>query len=175
MNILLIGLRGSGKSTIGGLLAAHLHRQFIDLDVRVAEHFGSRPVREIWSSFGEHAWREAELSSLTTVLAQDNAVLALGGGTPMIRAAAAHVQQLRNEGRARVVYLQCSAATLQQRLRVNPGDRPSLTGLDCVAEVPQILQMREPTLVSLADLIIPCDAKSPEQIVASIVAGIGNT
>ena len=76
--LLLIGLRGSGKSTIGPLAAAHRNQPFIDLDDRTAEACGLSPS-ECFATKGEAHWRSAELTALNAVLAGPPAVVALGG------------------------------------------------------------------------------------------------
>ncbi len=130
MNILLIGLRASGKSTVGARLAALLDRTFIELDGLTLARFPQTSVRDVWATHGEDAWRNAEADTLAECLAGADQVIALGGGTPMIDAACGRIEAEQADGRAKVVYLQCDLATLAQRLRQTPGDRPSWTGAD---------------------------------------------
>ena len=85
MHVLLMGLRGSGKTTVGGLLADRLGCPCIDLDERVLSTFAESTVTAVWATHGEDAWRAAEATTLSELLAGTGPdVIALGGGTPMI-------------------------------------------------------------------------------------------
>src|ERR1043165_9252875 len=135
-----MGLRGSGKTTLGEKLAARYRLRFVDLDRRTPGLLGLRDVAEAWAKYGEAAFREAELRALRQVIAEDPEILALGGGTPTTpeaeggvrgrKAAVPHVSP--------VVSLRARAVVLQERLRVGgTSNRPSLTGCDPVEEVPR--------------------------------------
>jgi shikimate kinase len=169
MNILLIGPRATGKTTIGRLLADRLGRQFIDLDERIRARFGDSPVRVIWAEHGEAAWRAAEHDCLIDALAETEAIIALGGGTPMIERARAAIADAQRTGRARVVYLQCDAHELVRRLRMAAGDRPSLSGGDVADEAVEVLARREPTYVAVADEIIRTDRMTAETVVQRLI------
>lgn len=168
MNILLIGPRGCGKTTIGRLVAERCARRFVDLDDLVLERLEESTVSEAWAAHGEGAWRAAEVGALQEVLLRDNQVIALGGGVPMIEAAGRRIEAGRRAGDARVVYLKCSVDELTRRLRAAPGDRPSLTGADVAEEVGAVLHRRQAAYEALADGI--CDASDPDpRIVADAV------
>ncbi len=82
-NLILIGLRGSGKSTIGRLAAARLGRAFVDLDDLTPRELGCSGVADAWARFGEAAFRTAEIAALKKVLALTDHVIALGGERQM--------------------------------------------------------------------------------------------
>ena len=168
MNVLLIGLRGSGKSTIGRELAGRLSRPFVDLDERVLATFAEASVSEVWSAHGEAAWREREAAVLEAVLRDADQVVALGGGTPMIADARRRIESCRRAGEARVVYLQCDVKELARRLTRDVGDRPSLTGADPVDEIRTVLEAREPTYRELADFVCDVTDATPEVAAESI-------
>ena len=168
MNVLLIGLRGSGKSTIGCELAGRLNRPFVDLDERVLATFAEASVSEVWSAHGEAAWREAEASSLEAVLRGADQVIALGGGTPMIADARRRIESCQRAGEARVVYLQCDVRELARRLTRDVGDRPSLTGEDPIDEIRTVLEARETTYQELADFVCDVTDATPEVAAESI-------
>jgi shikimate kinase len=157
MNILLIGSRGSGKSTVGPLLAVRMKKSFIDLDECVLATFAQRSVVEVWGSHGEQAWRNAEIRCLLETLNHDDCIVALGGGTPMIPAAQDAIEAAKRRGKVKVVYLRCSVSTLVKRLRDNPGDRPPLSDSPIETEIAKTLAAREPTYLALADVIAEAD------------------
>jgi shikimate kinase len=160
MNILLIGPRGCGKTTVGLLLAERCSRRFVDLDDRVRQRFAEPTISEIWAAHGEAAWRRAEVAALDEVLADENLIIALGGGVPMIDAARRRIEAGRPAGELRVAYLKCPVEVLTQRLRAAPGDRPSLTGAAVTDEIAAVLRRRQATYEALADVI--CDASGPD-------------
>ncbi len=168
MNLLLIGARGSGKSTVGRQLADRLECPFVDLDTRVISCFDESTVREIFDTHGEQAWREAETRMLVVTLIEDGQVVALGGGTPMIPEARDRIESDRLAGRTRVIYLRCEVEVLSQRLAHHAGDRPSLTGADLVEEVHEILRQREATYRQLANLVLDVTDTSVGQAADSI-------
>jgi shikimate kinase len=172
MNVLLIGLRGSGKSTLGKPLAAQLNMTFIDLDNIALAHFDEPTVTAVWENLGEAAWRDAEASALVPLLNQDGQVIALGGGTPMIPVAQNAIRAAQRKGTTRCVYLLCHAEELTRRLQVDRGDRPSLTGKPTDEEVAIVLAEREPTYQSLANFTIDVSHCTVEEALAQISRGI---
>ena len=154
MNILLMGLRGCGKSTVGKLLAARLGYPFTDLDDHVLATFAEPTVEAVWGALGEAAWRAAEATMLGELLghSEDSGhVIALGGGTPMVESARRDMTAARTAGRATFIYLRCDVEELRRRLSNDTGDRPSLTGADPVVESGRVLAAREPVYRQLAD------------------------
>lgn len=172
--ILLIGLRGSGKSTLGRLLADRLRRPFIDLDDLTAAELGTHSPAEAFTSHGEPAFRLAEARALSLVLAGDqrpSPVVALGGGTPTAPGASDLLQQARTDNRARMVYLRASVNTLRDRLeRSDASSRPALTPLGLLDEIATILQRRGPLYTAIADVIIEIDTLTPQQATDQIAA-----
>lgn len=158
MHLVLMGLRGSGKSMLGARLAARHRLRFVDLDQRTPGILGVRSVAEAWNRYGEAAFREAEVAALREVIDEDPEILALGGGTPMAPGGADLVRSLKEPAgasRPRVVYLRADAATLARRLRESGvADRPSLTGTDPINEIAQVLAMRDPVYLALADAVV---------------------
>lgn len=164
MNILLMGPRACGKTTIGQLLSVRLGMGFVDLDQRALAAFQEPTIREVWAAHGENAWRTAECTVLMDVLACDGQVIALGGGTPMIPAAKEAIERGRKAGSLRTVYLRCFSAVLIQRLLQSPGDRPSLTGAALIDEVNRDLAAREPIYLALADVVYDSQNASPDEV-----------
>ena len=160
--IFIIGLRGSGKSTIGPKIATQFDMTFIDLDDLVRTEFKESTVREIWQTHGESAWRDAESRVLSEVLdsmvKSTGLAIALGGGAPMIPDVQQVMRQYVERSDACIIYLRCSPDLLQARLanEKNQDDRPPLTdsSKDAVAEVHEVFRRRDPTYTELATHII---------------------
>jgi shikimate kinase len=167
--LVLMGLRGSGKSTVGRHIADWAGRPFIDLDTRTAQLLGSASVREVWDRHGEAAFRLAETKALTTAMETPGAVIALGGGTPTAPGAAELLRRERDSGRCEVIYLSASARTLRERLRdADNSNRPSLTGADPLAEIEMVLAQRDPLYRELASRIVRTDGRDAADIAAEI-------
>ena len=163
MHVLLIGLRCSGKTTVGRLLAQRLGHGFIDLDDRTAEVLNSPSPADALSSHGEPAFREAESTALRDALATPSpTVIALGGGTPTAPGATAMILDAQGARRAVVVYLRAPADILTQRFRnTNAESRPALTPAGTLDEVPTLFAQRDPLYRRLADRIM--DATQPTE------------
>lgn len=155
--LLLIGLRASGKSTIGRLLAQRCAAPFTDLDDEVLRALGAPTVADAWRIAGEPAFRRAETDALRALLelADGPRVIALGGGTPAAPGAAELIRDAQARGRATVVYLRADAQTLRARLAQGAGpNRPSLTGADPLDEIDEVLAQRDPLYRRIADAVI---------------------
>lgn len=159
-HLVLIGLRASGKSTVGRRLASELGIRFVDLDDRTAALLGAASVGEAFRAAGEPRFREAESIALRTVLREAPQVIALGGGTPTAPGAAAMLSEARDAKRAVVVFLDPALDALAARLALDAGDRPSLTGLGVVAEIEEVASSRRPLYAALADLVFTGEVDS---------------
>ncbi|MHC5005061.1 MAG: shikimate kinase, partial [Planctomycetota bacterium] len=115
-NVLLLGARGCGKTTVGTALAPLTGRRFVDLDALALAEFDVDSVHEVWQRCGEAGWRRAEVRVLDRVLAESGQIVALGGGTPMIDAARQMIAVARRKGEALTVYLRCEPGVLARRL-----------------------------------------------------------
>lgn len=170
MNTVLIGARGSGKSTLGRLLAARLGLGFIDLDAQTLARFNEPTITSVWERHGEAAWRAAEAAELAQVLRGERQVIAAGGGTPMIPTARELMLQQRQLGRLLVVLLDCSEAELARRLNQSPGDRPRLTAqpkLD--EEINAVLAARRPTFLQGADFVLDVSSISTNAAIEALM------
>ena len=156
--VVLIGLRRSGKSTVGRILAQALGRPFVDLDERCAALAG-RPVAAFLREEGEEAFRALELRALAALDAP-SAVLACGGGTPLGPGAR---ELLVAHGP--LIYLRASPEELKVRAAADqrPGDRPLLAGSDALSEVEVLYARRDPIYRDLATHVVPADG-DPEAV-----------
>lgn len=147
----LVGYRACGKSTVGRLLAARLAWPFIDADQAVEGRLGTS-IAECFRVRGEAAFRAVEEEVIADLLAADGPLVLATGGGAVLRAATR--ARLRARG-GMVVYLEASAAVVQERLRHHAGGRPSLTGGNLADEVPAILAVRDPLYREVAGHIEP--------------------
>lgn len=148
--VVLVGMMGSGKSTVGRRLASRLGRPFLDTDDELVRRSG-RTVREWFESEGEAAFRSAEGALLAELLAAPGpAVLASGGGVVL---AEANRAALRDH--ALVVWLRAGAPFLVSRVLQKP-HRPLLDD-DPAATVTRLVNDRAPLYASVADLVVDVD------------------
>ena len=157
VRVVLIGLRGSGKTTLGRLLAQRLHTQFIDLDDVTVAGSGQPSVTAMFRAVGEPAFRAAECAALEHVLASaspSGTVIALGGGTPTAPQARALLESARAAGTVRIILLEAPPETLGARLTNNPGDRPLLAGASFAEEALLLGEARLPMYRTLADAVV---------------------
>ncbi|MSR74250.1 MAG: shikimate kinase [Planctomycetes bacterium] len=167
-NIALIGLRRSGKTTLGRRLAAHLGADFADLDAVVEECTGRSPAEWIRSE-GEAAFREAELTALRAVCAVSvprGLVLAAGGGTPTVLESAALLQSF-----GRVIHLELSADEAVRRALADSdaSTRPLLVGRSSSEEARMLHAMRTRLYRACAELSIPADG-APDAVFSALSA-----
>ncbi len=167
MNILLLGLRGAGKTTLAPRLAGATARRFIDLDDITAQACDAPSAGQALALRGEPAFRDAEACALRVLLAGKAQVIALGGGTPTYAPSARLIRDSRAARHARTLYLHASPARLRDRLeRAGVGERPSLTGAGVLEEIPALYAVRDPLYRELADVVINTDDLSDNQALA---------
>lgn len=163
--LVLVGYRGTGKTTVAPLVADLLGWNWFDMDQVIVEKAG-RPVREIFEQQGEAAFRDIEERVLEDLLVCQNVVIAAGGGV-VVRETNRH--RLKE---APVVWLKAAPETIERRIAADPAtaeNRPALTQLDPRKEIRELLQQREPLYAEIADLRVETDTRSPEQIARLIV------
>ncbi len=165
MNVVLVGYRGSGKSTIGPILANRLRFQFLDLDKRIEDDAG-RSIAELFASEGEPGFRRRESEALAAVRSIDRHVVALGGGALHDPANKACLKRI-----GKVVWLRAPAVVLWSRIQADPktrDTRPDLTPAGGLAEVETLLAEREPDYQSCAHHRVDTVSMSPEDVAESI-------
>ena len=161
--VLLIGMMGAGKSTVGRLLADRLGWPYWDSDEQVEAHTG-HSVPEIFAARGEAAFRAEEALALVEATTGDGpAVLSVAGGAVLD---ADNRQRIKRAGL--VVWLRGSVATLARRVGSGQG-RPLLSG-DPEAALARLLVEREPLYEQLADLVVDVDQLDAEAAVEKIQA-----
>lgn len=167
--VYLAGFMGSGKSTIGPILANTLGYEFVDIDKHVEQRAGNK-IKEIFATEGEEAFRNIERASLLDVCARKHCVVSLGGGTI---ANEENFQLIQKSGV--IVYLQLSPEEITQRVH-HRTDRPLLVAPDGSKLPPKEIQVRVGTLLakrekfySRADIIIRADRKRVGATVDEVV------
>jgi shikimate kinase len=163
--IVLTGFMGSGKSTVGPLLAARLGWSFIDVDDVIEAEAGST-IAEIFSRHGEAVFRKQEYETIARLAAGDALVLALGGGA--IEHEATRTLLLATPS-TRLVHLEVELATTLKRCQGTEQTRPILADQ---ANLDARYQRRLP-LYRMAHVSIPVDALFPEQVVEQILSATG--
>jgi shikimate kinase len=164
--LFLIGYRGSGKTTVGKIVADRLGWSFVDADAVLEEHHG-RTVRDIFAAEGEPGFRDKEAEVLADLCTRTNTVIATGGGIVLREA---NRRLLKQHGT--VAWLTADPATLLARIHADPTTaerRPNLAG-GGLAEIEQLLAVREPLYRACADVVVPVGVFSPEQAADAILA-----
>ena len=162
MNIVLIGMRGSGKTAVGKLLAERLGKQFIEMDELIVQRVGLS-IPEIVKRYGWEKFREVEGEISCEVAGLDNVVNATGGG---VVTREKNIQELKKKGK--LVWLKASLDTLLRRIG-NDQSRPSLTGRSQQEDMEVVLAERSPIYERVADFIIDAEDKEPQEIVEAII------
>jgi shikimate kinase len=162
-HLVLVGLMGSGKTTVGREVARRLGRPFLDSDDQIEAGEG-RTVREIWTTDGEPAYRRLEARVLTdAVTATEPSVIAAAGGVVLDPA---NRERLRRAGA--VVWLDGAPETLAARAA--SGDhRPLLDG-DPVATLRSMSIDRRSLYEEVADHVVDVTHRSPDEVVERVLA-----
>lgn len=166
-NIYLVGLMGAGKTTIGRLLAKHLHKTFYDTDHEIERRTGVN-IPLIFEVEGEAGFRKRETAIIEELSRKKNIVMATGGGAVL---AEKNRDNLKQNGA--VVYLRANVHELWQRTR-NDKNRPLLQTADPHEKLKQLFAERDPLYTEVASLVIETESESVGSIVHRIEQSIRN-
>ena len=164
MNIVLIGYRGTGKSTIAKILGQRQGRTVISTDAEIVKETG-QSIPEIVEQFGWDHFRELETQLCRKLKDHNDLVIDTGGGLILKED---NVKILQTNGK--LIWLTADVPTIVNRIS---GDtqRPSLSGTKSfVEEIEEILKERTPKYQAAADHTVPTDQASPQSIAESILS-----
>jgi shikimate kinase len=167
MGVVLLGYRGSGKTTVGRKLADRLWCEFVDTDEEIVRRAG-KSIREIFAEQGEAAFRELESQVVLDALKREGDVISLGGGAILRdenREALAASQHSR-------IYLRCDPDMLHRRIQndaATTASRPALTALGGgIDEIKQLLATREPLYRAVATAELDVTNLDPDEAMVRV-------
>ncbi len=160
--IVLVGLPGSGKSTVGKQLAKRLQLSFVDSDQEIEKRLGCS-IREYFEREGEAAFRDVEQQVVAELLAGPLAVLSTGGGV-LLREA--NRTQLKHRGK--VFYLRATPEDLMRRLK-NDRTRPLLQVADPLAKLRELYDQRDPLYREVANYVVETGRPTVANLVNMVV------
>ena len=160
-HLVLIGLPGAGKSTVGKIVAERLHSGYVDIDSILIRKEG-KPIAMIFAEKGEPAFRDMERKEVEAALANQPAVIVPGGGWS---AQPGNLDAARARGY--FVYLKARAEVAAGRAEPS-GTRPVLMGDDPVARMRELFKERDP-FYARADATVQTEAKPAEKVADEVV------
>ena len=169
MNVVLIGYRGTGKSTVGKVVAARLGHQMVSTDEEIVRRAGS-PIPEIVAAHGWEYFRDLESAVCQDLAGRDNLVIDTGGGAILRQQ---NVDVFKQSGL--LIWLTASVETIAARIGSDT-QRPSLTGTKShVEEIRDVLSERMPKYQAAADMTLATDGRSIEELATAILQHLQST
>ena len=165
--VVLIGLRGAGKTTVGRAIAARLGTSFVDTDTLIAEQAGLS-IAEIFAAEGEAGFRRRERETIAAIVKGAPGVVSVGGGAVLD---ADNVKRLGELGK--IVWLTAPPNVLWERVSSDSSTadtRPALTDRSGVKELEHLSRRRAGGYAVAADLAVDTAGKSPETVAGEILA-----
>lgn len=163
MNIVLIGYRGTGKSTVGRMLASRLGREFLSTDAEIVKR-AQRTIPEIVAQEGWEYFRDLESEICREIAGRDQLIIDTGGGA-ILRTQ--NIEALKKNGT--IFWLTASVETIAKRIGAD-NQRPSLTGAKSfVDEIQDVLRERTPKYQAAADHVVTTDNRSIDQLVETVL------
>lgn len=164
-NIFLVGMMGSGKTTLGRALAHRLQMPFVDTDRMLVDRTGV-PVTTIFEIEGEAGFRKREAALVAELSQGQGQVVATGGGAVLD---ADNREAMRSNGT--VIYLRARLEHLWERTRHDTG-RPLLKTPDPRATLARLLEARDPLYREVAHVVVDTGAQSANTLVARVVSAL---
>ena len=164
-NLILVGMMGSGKTTMGRLLAKHLGKVFVDSDEEIIKRTGVT-IPHIFDVEGEPGFRLRELAAIRHLVERNNMVLATGGGAVLEEQNRSLLQQ-----NGIVIYLNASVHDLWQRTR-HDRNRPLLQTGNPHARLTELFQQRDPLYRQVSDIIAQSGKQSAQALMLQLAEEI---
>jgi shikimate kinase len=164
-NLILVGMMGSGKTTMGRVLAKHLGKVFVDSDEEIIKRTGVT-IPHIFDVEGEPGFRLREITALRNLVERDNMVLATGGGAVLDEQNRTMLQQ-----NGIVIYLKASVHDLWQRTR-HDRNRPLLQTGNPHARLTELFQQRDPLYRQVSDIIAQSGKQSAQALMLQLAEEI---
>jgi shikimate kinase len=164
-NLILVGMMGSGKTTMGRTLARHLGKVFVDSDEEIQQRTGVT-IPHIFDVEGEPGFRVRETAALADLVKRDNMVLASGGGAVL-----AEQNRMLLQHNGVVIYLRASVHDLWQRTR-HDRNRPLLQTDDPYGKLMELHRQRDPLYRQVADIVIQSGKQSAHSLMLYLVGEI---
>jgi shikimate dehydrogenase len=165
MNIVLIGMRGSGKTTVGRILARKLGRELVEMDELIAQKAGLS-IAEIVEKYGWEKFRDIEEEITDEVAGRDNIINASGGG---VVTREQNIAKLKKNGI--LVWLKASVNTLLERIG-GDSQRPLLVGKTQREDMEITLKERKPLYQQATDLVVDTENKKAEEVAETIIKSL---
>ena len=162
-NLVLVGMMGAGKSTVGRMLARRLKRDFYDSDDEIERRCGVR-IPVIFDIEGEAGFRVREVQAIAELCALDGVVLATGGGAVL-----AEENRRQLTALATVVYLHAPPGYLWQRVR-HDRNRPLLATADPRKKLEELYAARDPLYREVANIVIDTGNQSVQTLARDLLA-----
>ena len=163
MNLILCGMMGAGKTTIGIKIAEISGRRWYDTDGLITDKYGK--ISDIFEYYGEAHFRKLETEIVKELVKQDGLVISTGGGLVLKKENNALLQE-----NGKIVFLRATLDTLSKRLKVD-GTRPLLqTSTESIRDrLAKLMKERMPIYEHVADFVVDVDEKTPETIAEEII------
>ena len=164
MNLILCGMMGAGKTTVGIKVAELTGRRWYDTDGLIVDKYGK--IADIFEYYGEAHFRKLETEIVKDLAKMDDLIISTGGGLVVKKENNAVLQE-----NAKRSVLRASLDTLSKRLKVD-GERPLLqTSTESIRDrLEKLMKERTPVYEHVADYIVDVDGKTPEEIAQEIIA-----
>jgi shikimate kinase len=167
-SLILVGMMGAGKTTVGRMLARRLKRAFYDSDEEIERRCGVR-IPVIFDIEGETGFRARESQVIAELCALDKAVLATGGGVVL-----AEENRRQIAARGTVVYLHARPPHLWQRVR-HDRNRPLLATADPQKKIEELYAQRDPLYREIADLVVDTGRQSVQTLTKDLLTRLDAT
>lgn len=161
MNIVLCGMMGVGKTSVGVKISELTHRRWFDTDDMISARYGK--IADLFEYYGEAYFRSLETEAVRELSTEDHLVISTGGGLVLKEE---NARLLKENGK--IVFLRATLSTLLSR--VSGDERPLLRGGNLQERLVKLIDVRTPVYTAVADLIVDTDGKTVEEVAREVIA-----